>query len=620
MTAMSTNLRDMPAWGISLVINLSILAVFHFIAYDRQRDAEITTVARVVEDQPLEEELRFDPTVNDNMGTDGSNISLTPSMQVTDVGEDDKPIEEQIEVLNPEIARLTETSVVKMEGDIAAHEEIKGNTDQVKGGVEGAMDRVAYEIKQSVRQRKTLVIWLFDASGSLNERRDKIAGRFENIYKQLDKMGATDGLYSAVVSFGIRHELLTPEPLKDPAELSKIVRNKIKEDETGVENTFVATKFAIEKFRTWRRSQGPWNKLVFIVTDERGDDAGQYLEETISLAKRSQTRVYTIGNAAPFGQLKGYIRWTFEDGYQMDIAVDQGPETAFPDGLQLPFIGSSADWKLNQISSGYGPYALTRLSSETGGIYLMLEDTNGPKFDRSIMRNYSPDYRPYRVQQQEIAKNPAKAALVNVAQMTYDDSLPMPELVFPARNDNELRREVTEAQRPVAEIEFKLRRMYESLAVGEKARDSVREPRWQAAFDLAMGRLLAMRVRYFGYNQMLANMKVSLKPFEKENSNMWRLIPSDEIDTGPQMRKAAEQARMYLKRVIDEHPGTPWALLAERELSAELGWAWEEFSRPFADGRTRVSDEELPRLLLAEEEMRREQQRQRSKPRDVPKL
>jgi hypothetical protein len=33
---------------------------------------------------------------------------------------------------------------------------------------------------------------------------------------------------------------------------------------------------------------------------------------------------------------------------------------------------------------------------------------------------------------------------------------------------------------------------------------------------------------------------------------------------------------MYLNRVIKEHPGTPWAYLAHRELTTPLGWKWTE--------------------------------------------
>jgi hypothetical protein len=239
------------------------------------------------------------------------------------------------------------------------------------------------------------------------------------------------------------------------------------------------------------------------------------------------------------------------------------------------------------------------------------------------MRNYLPDYRPIRLQEQEIKSNPAKSALVTVAGMTYSDDLPVPQLIFRGFNDNVLRNEITEAQRPVAEIEFKLKRLYDTITPAEKSRSSINEPRWRAAFDLALGRVLAMRVRYLGYNQMLANMKVSIKPFEKADSNMWRLVPSDDIGTGPRMREAADKAREALVRVMKDHPGTPWAMLAERELSTPMGWSWQEFHEdiPNMEGVSRLNDEEAARLLLAEEEERQQMRaRTNNGPKAIPKL
>ena len=40
--------------------------------------------------------------------------------------------------------------------------------------------------------------------------------------------------------------------------------------------------------------------------------------------------------------------------------------------------------------------------------------------------------------------------------------------------------------------------------------------------------------------------------------------------------KLAERARFYLNRVSSEHAGTPWSLLAKRELKEPLGWRWQE--------------------------------------------
>jgi len=622
--------KEWPAWALSLGMNLSILAMFHFVVMEISQPTEaVSTIVGDLDDLTREDQVDFSDRISaDTVGSPGEFNGLPPSLSAaTSVGASDASTQEKVEeMLTPQMVSLSEANVPQIAGDVSASFTSKGGTDNADGGatgVDGAMDRIAFELRQSLRERKTLVIWMMDASGSLDKRREAIADRFDNIYRQLGTDGSIDGLQSMIVSYGKNTQILTPEPISDISKLSEIVRTKITPDESGQEMVFSALKLVLEKYRNFGKSSGQMNRMIFVVTDERGDDAPQYLEDVIQLAKRSQTKIYTIGNAAVFGRQKGYVRYVAPDGYEVDVAVDQGPESAFPDGLQLPFVGAGADWKLNQMSSSYGPYALTRASAETGGLYLITEDSKGYAFDRSVMRRYAPDYRPIRVQEQEISKNAAKSALVNVAGMTYQDNLPPPTLEFRAYNDNVLRTELTEAQKGPAEAVFSLRRLYEALKAGEQGREKLNEDRWKAAFDLAMGRLLAMQVRYFGYNQMLANMKVTPKTFENDTDNMWRLVPSEKIESGPEMRKAADQAKIYLTRVIDEHPGTPWALLAEKELGTPLGWTWQAYSVPIpGSNQFRANDEEVARLLLADEERQMEAAKKRPPAvrREIPKL
>jgi uncharacterized protein with HEPN domain len=90
-----------------------------------------------------------------------------------------------------------------------------------------------------------------------------------------------------------------------------------------------------------------------------------------------------------------------------------------------------------------------------------------------------------------------------------------------------------------------------------------------------MGRLLAARSRVEGYNAMLALMKRG-KTFEKETSTAWELVPSTETEVGSVIKKIGERAVQYLERVKAEHPGTPWARMAEMELQVPVGWQWQE--------------------------------------------
>ena len=87
-----------------------------------------------------------------------------------------------------------------------------------------------------------------------------------------------------------------------------------------------------------------------------------------------------------------------------------------------------------------------------------------------------------------------------------------------------------------------------------------------------MGRILAVKVRTEAYNVLLAKAKRGLKPKDPK-TNTWVLTASDDFtELGSSLEKEANKAKMYLERVITDHPNTPWALLAQRELDAKIGW------------------------------------------------
>jgi hypothetical protein len=74
---------------------------------------------------------------------------------------------------------------------------------------------------------------------------------------------------------------------------------------------------------------------------------------------------------------------------------------------------------------------------------------------------------------------------------------------------------------------------------------------------------------------MLAAAKRGLKTRDPKN-NTFTLKPADDVSVGSNYAKIAERAKMYLNRVIKDHPNTPWAELAKRELGEPLGWKWED--------------------------------------------
>jgi hypothetical protein len=238
-------------------------------------------------------------------------------------------------------------------------------------------------------------------------------------------------------------------------------------------------------------------------------------------------------------------------------------------------------------------------------------------FDPIVMRKYRPDYVSQAEYQQNVAARPSRSALVQAARMTWLETLENPRVRFVGRNEASLVNLLTEAQKTAAKLEPKIDSICQTLQQGEKSREEERTPRWRAGYDLAYGRALAAKVRTETYNGMLAKTKSGMK-FKNEKNNTWILKPSNDISTGSQLSSLGDKARKYLQRAVQEHPGTPWALLAQRELQTPLSWRWEESYTNLAPRqRNRGGNNNSPRARRDEQPVKLPKPKPR---RPVPKL
>jgi hypothetical protein len=274
--------------------------------------------------------------------------------------------------------------------------------------------------------------------------------------------------------------------------------------------------------------------------------------------------------------------------------VNQGPETFLPERIKLSFRADQEG--PDPMDSGFGPYSLTRLCYETGGIYFAVHPNRNVNrevsrgeveafsshlryfFDPQVMRRYRPDYVSAEEYRRRAAGNKARAALLTAAQKAWGNTFENPEVRFVRRSEAELANRLTEAQKVAAKAEPMLADLFETLRVGEEDRARETTPRWQAGYDLAMGQVLSSLVRVQAYNAMLAQAKRGM-PFKDAVNNTWVLMPSTDVTIDSRLSKTAEKANQFLQRVIEDHPDTPWALLARKELDVPIGWAWtEEFT------------------------------------------
>jgi hypothetical protein len=458
---------------------------------------------------------------------------------------------------------------------------IRGSGDEHVGGIEGAVDRIAVEILRRLEQGRTLVIWAFDASGSLLAERQRLARHIDTVYthiQQLDANGlaADRGLLTLVVAFGEDRRAMTPQPT---AELSEILEaiDQVPLDESGIENTFTTVAEITRRWGRYKDARGAtYRSMIIVVTDEVGDDE-IHLEEAVELAQRNRVPVYVLGSQAIFGRVEGFMTYTDPRTKHVfhGVPVRQGPESAALEQIRLPFWYEGEQYDI--LESGFGPYALCRLASATGGIYFVTR-FNGRRmgFDPVRMREYRPDWVRRDHYEQEIARSPLRQAVIHAAQVTQQQLPGMPTLVFPPADSPQFK-EVMEASQATADrVAYTVEEALGPINATAGRRDRETSRRWQAHYDLIRGRLLAMKVRCFEYNWACARMKKDPPKFQNPRSNAWRLVPDTSIQYSEKALEAAREAETLLKQVVEQHPNTPWAVLAQRELRHPLGFKWVE--------------------------------------------
>ena len=609
---------EVPFWVMSLGFHLILLVLLaKILIVPQNRDDVVlvvdTTETVLIEPPQTPPELSFDDTPIEDLGDDSDEAFKldeveTPTVEFVSDYSTEVEMAPEFEV-SEELATL-DLGTVGSGGPVPIR--VKGSGGVATSGTSGAVDRLTKEILIKLQDNKTLVVWLFDQSASLIRQRDEIRNRIDRIYSELKLLEAAKSgaftkyedkpLLTHVYAFGQNVGPILKEATDD-VEKIKASLTMIPRDNTGIENVFSAVLRCVDDFRDYRKLNRPKEKrrnvMFVIVSDEAGDD-GQFVDNAVQACNRYQIPVYTIGVPAPFGRQYTQVKWVDPDP-QFDQSpqyapVTQGPESLYPERLRLQFTGGNFD-DLESIDSGFGPFNLTRLCSETSGVYIAVHPnrrtgrvrTTETKayaadlryfYDPEIMGKDRPDYISRKEYERRAKEIRSRTALVRAATFSQTGQLEPPQFRFERLNETTFTRQLSQAQRAPAILQPKLDQLYEILKAGEDDRARETSLRWQAGYELAYGRVLAARVRTKAYNEMLAIAKTKLK-FKNPKNNTWVLKPADTISTGSQDQKHATKAKEYLQRVISKHPGTPWAMLAQRELRTPLGWKWTEtFTKP----------------------------------------
>lgn len=567
-----------------LLMNLAQMAV-----EEEQHWYEPPIDSRIVEQQDKEEEVEIvdyqlaNPDDRElevrevlNAASIGLAVTDAPKKEV-----EPRPVDELIPQLReqrvydvPEGTRMDENIVVN------------GTNGEAMIQLESALDRVTWEVAKNLQEKRVLLVWMLDGSGSIAKQKQVIAKRLRRVYGELDALQKTDQiprheipLLSAVVSFGAQTKFLTENPTEKFETILDAIQNS-PVDPSGRENIFTAVK---QVLTTWGRFRVKQHRRIMLVavTDEAGDDFTESLEPSIALCQRNGAKAYVIGPSAVFGRRKGFVPYRApENGKTYQLPIDLGPESAVIEVVDLPFWYSGSQY--TYLSSGYAPYALARLVHETGGVYFMTNTTTMSGltplgvFDSAALKPFTPDYSfgSPKEYQRDLMKHPIRVAVVKAAFLSREyKANGTPRLDFRVTPGN-FRQVASNAQKTVAVSQLAIDTILQG-AFPDGIEDSLAlEPssRWRVNFALTYGRLLAQKVRSMEYNFAFAAMKTNLSNDDvATKSNHWIVRPDTKINYAGNFRRVAETSRNLLELVVDEAPATPWAVLAQRELKDGFG-------------------------------------------------
>ena len=522
-------------------------------------------------------------------------------------------------VLTPENSGRKPKSEVKEELDVIdkAYQASRNTVVSTGSPEEVAVRKVTAEIGKSLELGPVLVVWLLDRTASnyklLSSATTGAKAWYESQEVKQMTLEKNRKLQSVVAGFDETLEFVLEEP-EDDWQKVRDSFGKVQQSSAGKEMTFTAVKQVVDKFG---HLHGAERQLVIvIVTNEVGDDA-KLVDEVAPLIQRKAIPVYVVGTAAPWGQSTPFeeqarrgprnsakaAEKTEEKTDEKEVGeISQksqddnpvyGPESLHSErvNLPLPVAGYGFRGKPTEelIESGFGPYALERLCRAGGGAFLPVRPTGGTvygyggiifwptgaemRFETPGLAKYAPDYVSEADYQKLLAENKARAALHEAAKIGKAEILDNPNTQF-QKGDSEaqLKRRLDEAQQTSARVAPQIDRLYEALIPGEGDRDKLTSPRWQAQFDYAFGRTLAAKVRNDSYNQMIASLKAGKGP---KDATEYNLEQADSYESSSVLKKMADKAKLYLERVVKEHPGTPWAKMAAEDLKAPMGWKWQ---------------------------------------------
>jgi hypothetical protein len=177
-------------------------------------------------------------------------------------------------------------------------------------------------------------------------------------------------------------------------------------------------------------------------------------------------------------------------------------------------------------------------------------------------------------------KYPVRVAVLEAVKLLREKFNPQqPEVAlreyFGGNNSDAIKKEILKEQEKPADVLSELEMIRVRLAKLNDAREEESSKRWQAHYDYVYAQVLA-RIAYLKeYSLMLGKIRKDELPALEPIHTGYRLASKERLQSGSEVRNLAKDAKNLLKKVARQNKGTPWEILAKRDLLTALGLEWQ---------------------------------------------
>jgi phage FluMu protein Com len=202
-------------------------------------------------------------------------------------------------------------------------------------------------------------------------------------------------------------------------------------------------------------------------------------------------------------------------------------------------------------------------------------------FSAGSMEAYQADYRSIKEIKSTASRYPLRSAVLDALEAIRTGFNPASDAFslldsFPAGNSEQRNKEIRERQMKQAKVLALLTEALDNLRQAGEGRDAEKSKRWQAHYDYVLATLLARMAYVSEYDLMLGKIRKEELPELKPNVDTgWRLASRDKLSSGKEVKEMVAESRKILAKLIKQHPGTPWEVLARRERVTALGLEWQ---------------------------------------------